>query len=131
MNTIKKVGISILSIVIVAVIYLTGVNSRVEESVIGSVGQTGEYQATSTSWTSTRVIQVAPVTLGSIIITTTDASIVRIMDATSTTDIASTTVAQFQASAGLGTYTFDVALKRGLGIDTVTGFAGKYTATYR
>lgn len=69
--------------------------------------------------------------LGSVIVTTTDASVVQIMDATSSTDVSSTTIAQFQASPALNTYTFDVRILRGLIINTVGGFAGRYTITYR
>lgn len=71
-------------------------------------------------------------TLCSVIIGTTDASIVEIRDATSSTDVASTSIAVLAASPANGSnMPFNVSIKRGLIINTVSGFAGRYTITSR
>jgi hypothetical protein len=104
------------------------------EPAIGSVIQGSEYQATTTVYmqagTQRRILANAG-TVGSIVVASSSATTFKVWDATSTTDIASTTVVHFVASPTMGTYTFDVALTRGLVIELPTGFNGSYTVTYR
>ncbi len=99
-----------------------------------SVGFGNEYYSTTTvsSWAGTpRVIRAGAGTLGSVVVTGTHASIVRVMNATSSTDLASTTIATFAASPANGTYTFDAVFDRGLVVETLTGFTGSYVFTWR
>lgn len=70
-------------------------------------------------------------TLGSILIASSSATAFTVRNATSTTDVASTTIAVFEANAFEGTYTFDVACTRGVAIEAPTGFNGFVTTTFR
>lgn len=103
---------------------------------LGSVNRSNEYRATTTlaAWANIphMITSDSSAVLGSVVIGTTHASIVEIWNATSSTDIASTTIAVIAASPVIGsTMTFDVAAPRGLMVNTVTGFTGRYTITYR
>lgn len=105
---------------------------------LGSVARGGEYQATTTSTMGTnkhQLIQSAynssSVTLGSIVVASTSATTIKIWNATSTTDIASTTLGTLKASVAEGTYTFDLILTRGLILEIPTGFNGNYIITHR
>lgn len=105
----------------------------------GSVTQGNEYTSTTTDstaagthWVARTVNGGSSCVLGSIVVaSTTSTSDFRIWNATSTTDIASTTLVYLPISAGAGTYIYDVVCSRGLIIDTPTGFTGSYTITYR
>ena len=120
--------------VVIAVLALFGITQAPS---VGSVTRSNEYNATTTAagWADHQFIGTADSigTLGSIIIGTTDATIVELRDATSTTDIASTSIAVIAASPAIGsTMTFDYAIKRGLSVITTSSFAnGKYTITFR
>jgi hypothetical protein len=119
-----------ISAVIAAVIILFG--GSYSATNIGSVGRTSEYKATTTvSMAAMQLIQTGESVLGSVIIASSSAITMRIWNATSTTDSASTTVAIFKAAAGENTYTFDTVLTRGLVIAPASGFNGAYTITYR
>ncbi|MFA6314972.1 MAG: hypothetical protein WC648_01200 [Candidatus Paceibacterota bacterium] len=94
-----------------------------------------EYQSTSTdsTWAGLKkaVVTNTSGVLGSVIVTGTSATVFEIKDATSTTDVSSTTLATFAASPGTGTYVFDTIFTRGLSINALGSFAGKYTVTFR
>ena len=109
---------------------------------LGSVMPAGEYMATTTTGmkSSGHVSVVAdvsgnsnllPSTLGSIIVASSSATSFTIWNATSTTDVSSTTVAVIKASVAEGTYTFDTELTRGLIVVKPAGFNGSYVVTYR
>jgi hypothetical protein len=70
-------------------------------------------------------------TLGSIVITDSSTTTFSVMNATSTTDSASTTLASFPANAVAGTYIFDLACDRGLSVVAPAGFDGFVVITYR
>lgn len=131
------------TLVIFALIVIGGVSliGKKEVSTFGSVNVSDAYLATTTesSWaniphmiaSSTNGIPNIQM-VGSIIIGTTHASIVEIKDATSSTDVSSTTIAILAASPANGsTLTLDARILRGLMINTPTGFAGRYTITYK
>ena len=108
------------------------------KTIVGSVAQTGEYQATTTYsklgvplFQPNAVISGSRGTLGSVIITGAVAGKMVFMDATSTTDISSTTIAVFPASAAAQTYTLDLRFYRGLIVETTTGLAPTSTITFR
>jgi len=124
---------------------------------IGSVASGNEYHATSTMDGAGGVITYAArtqvivatttpsgetivtgsdqrfggITLGSVIIGGVSASDLIIYDATSTTDISSTTAGWIVAAATTGTYTFDVALSRGLILDFAASHDGEYVITWK
>lgn len=101
---------------------------------LGSVVQASEYQGTSTdsTWNSAPNKNITAVTLGSVVITAATGNAgFELRDATSTTDIASTTIATFLPGAVGGTYTFDKNLFRGLGIRMTSGNIATTTITYR
>lgn len=102
--------------------------------VSGSVMPAGEYLATTTvGMASVHNIVSANrvISLGSIVVASSSATTFKVWNATSTTDIASTSVFGMKASIGEGTYTFDAELPRGLIVEKPTGFNGDYVITYR
>jgi hypothetical protein len=134
--------ITLLLIVILAVSSITmfkvddaGNNEGVA---LGSVMQGGEYNATTTistsagtHWVARSVTSGSSCTLGSIIVASSSATTFTIWNATSTTDVSSTTITTLKASVGEGTYTYDIVCSRGLVIETPASFDGSYTVTYR
>lgn len=100
----------------------------------GSISDGGAYTATTTSsvYADKKVtIKSGNGILGSVIITGTSATVVELRNATSSTDVASTTIVTFAASAGTNTYTFDSTFNRGLVANFIGSFAGNYTITYK
>jgi len=103
----------------------------------GSVQRANEYQATTTTALGFAGRQVTLISntqgaFGSVIVASSSpAGTISFKDATSTTDVASTTLASFPITPTAGTYTFDAVVLRGLIVETQTGFAGNYTITYR
>lgn len=105
----------------------------------GSVMQSGEYQATTTYsklgvplfGTNQTIISNNSGVLGSVIITGAVAGPMRFMNASSTTDISSTTIAVFPNSTAAGTYTFDLIVTRGLIVETTSGLLPTTTITFR
>ena len=104
------------------------------ESALGSTYPGGEYNSTTTVGMASvqNVISAnRVVSLGSIIVASSSATTFKVWNATSTTDVASTSVFAMKAAIGEGTYTFDTELTRGLIIEKPTGFNGEYVITYR
>lgn len=100
----------------------------------GSTYPGGEYLATTTVGMGLLQNVVSgnrPVSLGSIIVASSSGTTFKIWNATSTTDVASTTVTAFKASVGEGTYVFDSTLSRGLIVENPSGFNGDYVITFR
>jgi len=117
---------------LVALLGLLGVT--VVAPTLGGVPQGQAYQATTTtsSYANTKaIVKTQSGVLGSVIITGTSATVVELRNATSSTDVASTTIATIAASAGTGTYVFDSSFDRGLVVNFIGSFAGNYTITYR
>lgn len=102
---------------------------------LGSIQDGNAYSATTTgsfAVATSTMIKTGNGTLGSVVIGTTSGTTFRLMDATSTTDIASSTLMSVAASPVIGsTMTFDVAFSRGLFIEFPASFVGRYTITYR
>ena len=129
--------------VILAVLALFGLTTGAVK--VGSVGAGLSYQSTTTSATGFggRQVTIVPsvfgsasAILGSVVISSTTGALpttgtLRIMDATSTTDISSTTLASFPIQAVAGDYIFDSNAFRGIIVEAGTGFDGTYTITYR
>lgn len=135
MKTYKVIGIASL----IVVFGVLGVLWQKPWNAIGSVTAGNEYNATSTvgmsDLNSGHFITTGSQTiLGSVVVASSSPTgILRIKDATSTTDIASTTVTTFATSTVAGTYTFDVALKRGLVLEGSSNstFNGDFVVTWR
>ncbi len=106
---------------------------------LGSVVQSGEYQATTTYsklgvplfGTNQTIISNNSGVLGSVVITGAVAGPMRFMNATSTTDVSSTTIAVFPNSTAAGTYTFDLIVTRGLILETTASLLPTTTITWR
>lgn len=106
---------------------------------LGSVVQSGEYQATTTYsklgvplfGTNQTIISNNSGVLGSVVITGAVAGPMRFMNATSTTDVSSTTIAVFPNSTAAGTYTFDLIVTRGLILETTANLLPTTTITWR
>ncbi|MEA3431447.1 MAG: hypothetical protein U9R01_02035 [candidate division WOR-3 bacterium] len=136
---------------------ITGIKTEFTEPEmpVGSVNIANEYHATSTAemnggsaWTAReqRIVatttpsgtavsgnaRVTPVILGSVIIASSSIDHLTIRNATSSTDIASTTIAVFDNDNNAeGTYVFDIALDRGLVLDFGSAYDGSAIITYR
>lgn len=136
-----KYILSIAGVLVILVIFLFGVlvGNHAPSTSLGSIVSGQDYTSTTTNSTyanSQRSLKGGTTTLvggtlGSIIVTTTSATVVEIMDATSTTDLGSTTLAKFGASPATGTYTFDSSFSRGLRVNFPGSFNGNYTITWR
>ena len=133
----KELKFYIAGIVTTFVLVFVFATGRVDGPV-GSVFSGHEYTSTTTQSTSAATDYVAKsltgggtCSLGSVVVASTSATTLTIMNATSSTDTASTTLAIFKPSVGEGTYTFDVTCSRGIVIETPTGFDGVYTVTYK
>ncbi len=119
--------------IIVGILALFGAVPYVSN--IGSVQDGHAYNATTTgsfaAATST-MIKFGPGTLGSVVIGVTSATVFSLRDATSSSDVGSTTLMSLSASPVIGsTMTFDVAFSRGLFIEFPASHVGRYTITYR
>lgn len=137
-----KKNLQLLAFLAIALI-LGIIFSQRPDQAIGSVVRTGEYQATTTNSMTgdailaartMRLIQTGQSTLGSIVVSSTSPSTVapvRVWNATSTTDIASTSVVLMPTASANGTYTYDISLTRGLIIELPGGYNGAYTVTFR
>lgn len=130
MNTTLKASIGLGAIVVLAVLVLLMI--RVSP-VLGSVQDGSEYSYGTTTAAGLKSFkQATPAcTLGSIVIASSSATAFTVKNASSTTDVSSTTIASFEANAAEGTYTFDVSCARGVAVDAPTGFNGYVITTYR
>jgi hypothetical protein len=132
MKNIKEITILLGSVALIFVIGL--MTAKVNFPSVGSVVDAGTYSFTNitsanASSTSATTVLSKGGTLGSVIINTTHATIIRVYDGTATST--GTLIASFPASAVVGTYTFDVAVSKGVVVDIPSGFAGNYTITAR
>ena len=123
--------------ILVAIIAALGGGYYVSNPV-GSIQDGQAYNATTTynlggapTFGVAQVLKTSGGTFGSVVITGAVAGAMKFYDATSTTDVASTTIATFPASAAAGTYTLDSAFNRGLIMGTVTGLTPTTTITWR
>lgn len=131
-------NIYIIGIIVIAVVSLFLFLRSPAEEPLSSVAVSGEYLATTTSQMGTplgavtkRQLRTGPSTLGSIVIASTTAHSFRVYNATSTTDVSSSTLVNFVADVAAGTYTFDVQVNRGIIIEMPSGFNGEYVVTWR
>lgn len=130
-NYLKIIGLVAFSAILVISAYLSGNHGSVQGSI-----QTGEsYYATSTgsfAVGTTTNIRIGQGILGSVVVSSTTAILgFELRDATSSTDVSSTSIAKFGTSPANGTYTYDVTLTRGLFLVFPAGFNGAYTVTYK
>ena len=153
---IKRINTSIILALVVSFSIILGVLASYifQASVaFGSVTQGNEYRATSTvpiiggttlastlqrqiktNYDSSSNTQVGSTVLGSIVIASTSPSTtgqVKIWNATSTTDVSSSTVVYMASNTAAGTYTYDMSLSRGMIIELPAGFNGSYNITSR
>lgn len=122
----------IISVAIVLAIFAIGIALiQPSKHLVGSVGQGGEYNATSTPGMAdnTNLAKGFGV-LGSVVVTGANTGTINIWDATTTAATSKILLASFPASVAAGTYTFDVRYLTGLTI-AITGTAPTSTITYR
>lgn len=123
----------IITILLAIVAILGGVNYAVSPK-LGSISDGGAYNSTTTPTigANVRMIKTGQGILGSVVIGVTSATTFELRNATSTTDIASTTIVSIAASPAIGsTMTVDASFDRGLGIVFPDSFTGRYTITYK
>jgi uncharacterized protein (UPF0333 family) len=133
MNTTLKASIGFGAVLVLLVLVL--LMSRVSP-VLGSVADGNTYSHATTTTNVSKVVKTtfnaSPVcTLGSIVIASSSATSFVIKNATSTTDVSSSTIASFEANAAENTYTFDISCSRGIVVDAPAGFNGYVITTYR
>ena len=134
----NKILVTLFAFVLIVIAGISLIGKR-EVTTLGSTVVGNEYQATTTYSklslplfnTRQTLISNSPGTLGSVIITGAVAGPMIFMNATSTTDIASTTIVVFPASTAVGTYTFDLVITRGLIVESLAGLMPTSTITYR
>jgi hypothetical protein len=136
-----KISETIVSALIIILIAVTGYSVVANKPVtFGSVGQSGEYTSTTTGSLSRAslaaksmsvLVSDQAATLGSIVIASTTNAYFTIWNATSTTDVSSTTLVTIGTSTAAGTYTFDAVAQRGLIMERPVNFAGEYVVTFR
>lgn len=134
------IGIGILVGVGLFAFLILNVDKAQQEQPLGSVNQANEYKSTTTvaltaegtyyvTNTTTDMVTFGRAgTLGSIVITSSSLSGFTVYDGNF---VATSTIADFPANATVGTYTFDVALRRGLSIKVPAAFTGNIVTTYR
>lgn len=127
----------IIGLLAIAVFSIAGYNYTNSKKV-GSVVQNSQYEFTQLTGpiATTSLIVGGMTTLGSVIVTETQAGAVVIWDATSTAAVdngVSVRVADIKSAIGEGTYTFDTGLTYGLVVVSDDGysFAGDWTLTWR
>lgn len=129
-----------LTIIAVFILLLGGVyiSNKQNGQTLGSVTDGQVFTATTTynnvgtaTFGATKQLKSNAGVLGQVVITTAAAGTIRLQDATSTTDIASTSIATFPASAAAGTYIFNAAFGRGLIVETITGALPTVSIMYR
>jgi hypothetical protein len=138
----KQLIITTASIVVLSLIVLVVVTLLQAPNVKGSTIDGQAYAATTTdaTWAGAKTVKAGQGILGSVVLTKSTASTIKIYDAT-TTDIlkrtgntatSTITVVDIAASAPAGTYTYDIQLNYGLIIEpsVATGVASS-TITYR
>lgn len=122
--------------IVLAVILVLGgaalVGNLNAQKVQGSVNIANDYHSTTTdaTWTSPRLIQTGNGTLGSVVITTAGTGRLSLYDATTTnsslrTKSGTTTLANFNVTTTVGTYTFDSQFYDGL----IVEFSGANVAS--
>lgn len=141
----QKLKITVAGLLIALASYVIGTG---DIKTLGSVAVSNEYIATSTGTQAQfpnyrNALQTdfrsgygttTPGTLGSIVITAPGTSEFNVYDATSTATNAlntegTTTIAHFSASAPVGTYVFDMAVKRGVLIEYVSAASVGWAST--
>lgn len=136
------VAITAIVLSVVAIFIGSSKEAQAPSTNVGSVTRGGEYQSTTTSQAGfadkkMTLIDNRACTLGSVIISSTTPATpvtgtLRIMNASSTTDVSSTTLASFPILPTQGgQYVFDSVAPRGCIVEGGTGFNGTYTITYR
>jgi len=116
-----------LVVVLAIALGAVGVILQLPQMSFGSVATTEVYLATSTEKVGDghKLLHAGPTMLGSVVITSSSSPLVDLVlwNATSTTDVASTSFLTIKAPLAQGTYTFDVQLNRGLVVNMGTGYA--------
>lgn len=133
MSTSEKF-VGIIGFVIIGfLVVFTKPGSTLVQPSFGSVVRGSEYQATTTTAIPNghRFVKTGDSILGSIIIASSSAGTLKVWNATSTTDTASTTAITFIASPTVGTYTYDMVMTRGIVLELGAGSNGSYNVTFR
>ena len=96
---------------------------------LGSVNASNEYRSfTVTTTYSPNYVKTSPGALGSVVIVSSTAGSLVVLDADGTT---TSTLFTTDSLLGEGTYTFDRALNYGLHVSSTGVFDGQFVVTYR
>jgi hypothetical protein len=133
-----KKYISIISLIAIMFVVTLGIISFKKDNTADASVDFGSYQykvASSSSASATvpyKVVAGNNKILGSIVVASSSGVRLRVYDnALATSTATSTMIADFKANIAEGTYTFDVAVQRGIVLDVPAGFNGVYTVTYK
>ena len=137
MNEEKRTGIPfyIMCAVILAAMFGLGFyfSSDTPEPLAGADSPYSYGNASSTTFTDSKIYQLktGQTILGSVTIASSSVVSFKLKNATSSTDISSTTITVFPAAADEATYNFDTAISRGLIIESSSGFNGDIVIMYK
>jgi hypothetical protein len=135
MTNLEKTLIAIIALIVIVGVGIKFTSDETPAAPLGNISPNEAMQGTSTyptsSFLASTIISNSGGTLGSLIIASTTNATFEMWDATSTTDIASTSIAKFPASVAAGAYPYNRILTRGLIVHMQAGFAGSYTITSR
>lgn len=102
---------------------------------VAGVDVGSEYIATTTknmALNHNLVVSNSQLTLGSIVVASSSTTTLNIWDATSTTDVSSSTVLTLVGTdIAEGVFPLDITLNRGLVVEIPIGFSGEYLITFR
>ncbi len=120
-----------------AIIGLFALFGIYQSTPLGNVSETQSMSATTTlsSWSGTyRQLKTSAGILGSVLLASTTptqaaTAIMTFKDATSTTDISSSTIAVVGSNTATGNFPYNIAFSRGLIVEVGVGHAGGYTIT--
>jgi hypothetical protein len=138
MTKLEKIFAGIIGTGMVVIALVFSIANRPVEQALGSVARSNEYQSTTTDATfpTFKVIKSGDGSLAQVTITTAGTGSLTFYDATTTdrtlrTNAATTTLAKFQITTTVGTYTFDSIFRYGLLVETTGSNIGSTTITYR
>lgn len=130
-----KTYIKIIIGIIVALGFLFIIGSNQEPQRLGGLTsdafQYKHLSSTNASSTAATLVRGGSGVLGSITINTTSGQIIKIYDGDSTATSTATLIASIVASAGVQTFTYNVAVTKGIAVETPASYTGSATVSYK
>lgn len=128
----KYVKLSVVTVVVLVLLLAIGASQR--QSYSGLTSDPYSYKhlsSTNASSTAATLVRGGAGVLGHVSINTTSGQIIKIYDGDSTATSSATLIAQIVASAGVQTFTYNVAVTKGIAIETPASYTGSLTVSYK